>query len=396
MDEEKLRIAIFSDSAFPILNGVSVSVQSLINELRNSGHSVTVFTTSHFGFRDPDPNTYRLFSVPTPWTKNYPLALPPFYGSLKQFRKQSFDIIHTHTPFMVGFVGLRWGQSHGIPVVATYHTLYDRYAHYVPLPRRYVRFKIAKHTNFYYNSVEHIITPSHAAYRWLRRHSVKKPITVIPTAANPPGLLDRAEIRHQLGIPSDQKILLYVGRIAKEKNLGVLFEMAAQVFKKDSSLRLWLVGDGPYRDACKQIARDLGIGDRVHFAGFVAREGVDRYYAAADLFVFSSISETQGLVVQEAMTHGLPAVAVAGGGASAGIQNGLNGFVVKNDANPFAEAVLQVVQNSSLHEVLSRGAATTVRGYSTQQMTNAVLGVYNQVLKRANSETTRAAQFISR
>lgn len=389
MADEKLRVAVFSDSAFPVLNGVSVSIHALVTELRNSGHSVSVFTPSYLGYKDPDPNSYRFFSVPT-YVRSYPIAVPPFLGMLRRFRKQQFDIIHTHTPWIVGFVGLRWGQSHGIPVVATYHTLYDRYAHYIPLPRRYIRFKIAKHTSFYYNSVDHVITPSHAAYRWLRRHSVKKPITVIPTGSPSPGLLDRAEIRHQLGIPPEQRILLYVGRIAKEKNLTVLFEMAGYAFQEDPLLRLWLVGDGPYREACKQIARDLGIGDRVHFAGAVPRDQVDRYYAAADLFVFSSITETQGLVVQEAMTHGLPAIAVAGGGASSGIQKGVNGFIVKNDAKHFADGVLKVMSDASLHEALSQGASNSVRRYSTRQMAEDVLGVYDQVLRRTKSEKGRA------
>lgn len=385
-----MRIAIFSDSALPILNGVSVSIQALVTELRNLGHSVTIFTASHYNYRDPDPNTYRFRAIEIPWSKNYPLAIPPFLGMLRRFRRHSFDVIHTHTPFTIGFVGLRWGESHGIPVVSTYHTLYDRYAHYIPyLPRRYVRFKIAKHTNFYYNSVDHVITPSRAAYRWLRRHSVKSPISVIPTGAPPRGFYERAEVRHQLGIPPEHRVMLYVGRIAKEKNLGTLFEMAARAFAVDPSLRLWLVGDGPYRQACAEMARNLGIGDRVVFAGFVPREQVDKYYAAADLFVFSSITETQGLVVQEAMSYGLPAIAVAGGGASAGIQNGVNGFIVKNEPRQFAAQVLTVIRDEALYEQLALGAGTSVRAYTTQHMAQDVLGVYDQVLHRHRKEQKR-------
>ena len=145
-------------------------------------------------------------------------------------------------------------------------------------------------------------------------------MSVIPTGTSPGNFLERAEVRHQMGIPPDQKILLYVGRLAHEKNLFVLFEAVALAFRQDPSLRLWLVGDGPFRQACMEKVRELNMGDRVRFVGFVPREEVDRYYAASDLFVFSSITETQGLVVQEAMVHGLPAIAVAGGGASAGIK----------------------------------------------------------------------------
>jgi 1,2-diacylglycerol 3-alpha-glucosyltransferase len=384
---EKLRIAIFSDSALPILNGVSISIQSLVSELRNQGHSVTIFTAAHPGHKDSDPNIYRFPAIETPWTRNYPLAYPPFYGMLRKFRRHTFDVIHTHTPFTIGFVGLRWAESHEIPIVSTYHTLYDRYAHYIPFfPRRYIRFKIAKHTNFYYNHVDHVITPTAASHKWLRRHSVTRPISVIPTGTPPRGFIDRAEMRHRLGIPAGQRIMLYVGRIAREKNLPTLFSMAAEVMKTHPEVRLWLVGDGPYRAEATAMARELGIGDRVNFVGFVPREQVDRYYAAADLFVFSSITETQGLVVQEAMTYGLPAIAVIGGGASAAIQQGENGFVAKNDVADFTQAVLRVLEDDDLYARLSEGAARTVRSYTTADMARAVLDVYGGVLEHKRRE----------
>lgn len=375
--EKKLRIAVFSDSFLPILNGVSVSIEALVSELRNRGHSVHVYTAASPGYKDPDANTFRFSAFETPWSKGYPLAVPPFLRLLHQFRKHEYDLIHVHTPYTIGFVGMRWAESHDLPVVATYHTLYDRYAHYIPFfPRRYVRFKIAKHTNFFYNHVDHVITPSEAALKWLRRHSVTTPATVIPTGAPPRRILNRSEIRQALGIPADQKILLYVGRLAKEKNMGVLFEMAAEVFRSDPRIRLWLVGDGPYRQECAKLVRRLGIGDRVRFAGFVPRPEVDQFYEAADLFVFSSITETQGLVVQEAMTYGLPAVAVMGGGASAGIVEGENGFTVKNDPSAFAEKVLEILSDEDLLGTLIDGATRFVRRHGIEEMTNLVLDVY--------------------
>ncbi|HZH99379.1 MAG TPA: glycosyltransferase [Fimbriimonadaceae bacterium] len=392
---EKLRIAIFSDSALPILNGVSVSIQSLVSELRNQGHSVTIFTAKSPGYKDSDPNIYRFPAIETPWTKGYPLAYPPFMGTLRKFRRHTFDVIHTHTPFTIGFVGLRWAESHEIPIVSTYHTLYDRYAHYIPFfPRRYIRFKIAKHTNFYYNHVDHVITPSVASYKWLRRHSVTTPTSVVPTGTPPRGFIDRAEMRHRLGIPPGQRIMLYVGRIAREKNLPALFAMAARVIAEEPDVRLWLVGDGPYRQEALAMARELGIGDRVQFVGFVPREHVDRYYAAADLFVFSSITETQGLVVQEAMTYGLPAIAVAGGGASAAIQNGENGFVAKNEVEDFTAHVLRVLRDEDLFSRLSEGASRTVRSYTTADMARAVLQVYGKVIHSKRAEQDREKDLV--
>lgn len=387
MARERLRVAIFSDSALPILNGVSVSIDTLIRGLRDQGHSVHLFTAGAKGYKDPDAHTYRSWAWETPWTKGYPLAMPPFIGMLRKFRRHDFDIIHTHTPFTIGFVGLRWAQSHEIPIVSTYHTLYDRYAHYIPyFPRRYVRFKMAKHTSFYYGSVNHVIVPSQAALRWLRRHSVSTPATIIPTSRRETQPLNRAEMRRQLGFSPDQRVLLYVGRLAREKNLPVLFEMAAAVIQKVPSVRLCLVGDGPFRAHAADLVRRLGIGDNVRFVGFVPREEVDHYYAAADLFVFPSITETQGLVVQEAMAFGLPAVVVVGGGASEPVEDGKNGFIVSNSEAPFSERVLQLLSDDALYAGQSQEARKSVREFGAAAMVGRVLGVYRRVLDEHDAQ----------
>jgi 1,2-diacylglycerol 3-alpha-glucosyltransferase len=387
---ERLRIAIFSDSVLPVLNGVSVSVDALVTELRNQGHSVHVFAPRYPGYRDPDANTLRFRAMETPWTKGFPIAYPPFLRMLRKFRRREFDIIHTHTIGVMGFVGLRWAQSHEIPIVSTYHTLYDRYAHYIPfIPRRYVRFKIAKHTNFYYNSVDHVITPSEASMRWLGRHSVRKPVTVIPTGAKPRVFLDRSEVRQSLGITPEQNVMLWVGRLAIEKNMEMLFEMAALAFAQEPDLRLWLVGDGPYRAECQSLARKHQIGDRVRFVGFVPHDEVPRYYTAADVFVFSSMTETQGLVVQEAMSYGLPAICVGGGGASASIEDGLNGFIVKNEPHGFAATVLQVLQDEDIYARLSEHASRTVRMNGTPEMCRRVVEVYHQAIEAKSLQGAR-------
>ena len=388
---ERLRIAMFSDSALPILNGVSVSIDALITELRNEGHSVHLFTARYPGYTDPDPNTYRFRAMETPFSKGYPAAYPPYYRMLRKFRRHEFDVIHTHTPVALGMVGLRWAESHDIPLVSTYHTLYDRYAHYIPLPRRYTRFRLAKHTNFYYNQAAHVITPSEAAHKWLRRHSVTTPITIVPTGIPRAVFLDRSECRHSLGIPPEARILLFVGRLAHEKNLNMLCESAAMAFARNPSLRLWIVGDGPYRQECMSIVRRLGIGDRVRFVGFVPRNEVDRYYAAADLFVFSSMTETQGLVVQEAMMYGLPAVVVGAGGVADAVTDGVNGRVVRNDPDPFAAAILQLCGDDTTYARMSEGALRSVRSQGTTEMAAEVVNVYRQSIERGREGLSKAS-----
>ncbi len=381
MTDRPLSIAIFSDSVLPILNGVSMSIASLVDGLRGQGHSVQIFSAAHYRHRDPDPNTHRFFAMETPWTKGYPLAVPPFYPMLRKFRRTDFDIIHSHTPFTIGFVGLRWAESHDLPIVSTYHTLYDKYAHYIPFfPKRYVRYKVAKHTNFYYNRVDRIITPSDASRRWLMRHSVRKPITVIPTAPLAPRMIERSEARLKLGIPPDRKLMLYVGRIAKEKNMTTLLDAAAVAIRQDPDLLFWLVGDGPFREACVEQARRLGIGDRLRFCGFVPRGDVDDYYAAADLFVFASMTETQGLVINEAMNYGLPAIVVQGGGAGATVVDGENGYLVRNNALDLGGTILAVLQSEKLYLDLSEGARRTARDSSSGQMVHRVIEVYREAI----------------
>ncbi|MBX3113442.1 MAG: glycosyltransferase [Fimbriimonadaceae bacterium] len=387
MDGKPLSIAIFSDSALPILNGVSVSIDALIEGLRERGHSVHLFTSGYWNHKDQDPNIHRFFALKTFFARDYPLSLPPFYPMLAQFRQHKFDLIHTHTPFTIGFVGLRWAESHEIPLVTTYHTLYDKYTHYIPLvPNSYLKYKIAKHTNYYYNRVQHVITPSQFSRDWLSSHQIRRPITVIPTGVPEPIVVPLDIARQQLKVRPDRTIALYCGRIAKEKNLGVLIHAMAESMKTNPNLRLWIVGDGPAREEYMLLARDLGIGDKVKFWGFIPREEIGQYYSAADLFVFASRTETQGLVVHEAMSYGLPCVMVGGGGADDTLITGENGLVVPNSIEEFSAAVNRVISDSKFAQRLSVGALTTYRENTISEMVDRVIGVYRSTLSQTEEQ----------
>ncbi len=392
-----MRIAIFSDSYTPIVNGVSVSIEALVEALRNRNHSVHVFTSAYFKHRDHDPNVYRFMAIPTPFAKDYPLAMPPFYPMLRNFRKNQFDVVHTHTPFTIGFVGLRWAESHYLPLVSTYHTLYEKYMHYVPIvPKRYLRYKLAKHTHYYYNRCAQVIAPSEAAMKSLQRHLVSTPINVIPSGNPAPTPISKDDARRRIGARSNERIILYVGRIAKEKNMGTLFEMARAVMEERDDVRFWLVGDGPYRAESQALARTMGIGDRVKFIGPVPREAVDAYYAASDIFVFSSMTETQGLVIGEAMTHGLPAVAVHGGGASDTIIEDENGYIVSNNPSQFSEVVLRILGNAALLGRLSENARKSVKRWTMDDMCESILGVYNNAIGEHTKREGRHEESYSR
>jgi len=389
-----LRIAIFSDSYTPIVNGVSVSIDALVDELRSRKHSVHIFTAGFRGHKDTDPNIYRFPAIRLPFVQGYSFAVPPFYPTLRHFRKHRFDVIHTHTPYTVGFVGMRWAESHDIPVVSTYHTLYERYAHYIPyFPKAYVRYKTAKHMNYYYNRMQQVITPSEAALNSLRRQSVKTDITVIPTGNPPPRKMSRDEARNRIGAREKERLLLYVGRIAREKNIGTLLEAMQLVMSENDEARLWVVGDGPYRKEAQKLARDLGIGDRVKFVGAIPRSEVDAYYLAADLFTFASITETQGLVIGEAMAHGVPAVAVRGGGATDSLRDDENGYVVGNSPSQLSEAVLRVLGNPALLGRLAENARRSVKLWTHADMADKVLSVYEAAIGLSSKQTAEQHEY---
>lgn len=372
-----MRIAMFTDSYMPVLNGVSVSIQTLVEELRSRGHSVHVFTSRYPKHKDNDPNIVRFNAIHTPWTGEYPMAIPPFYPFVRGFRRQNFDIVHTHTPYTVGYVGMRWAESENLPLVSTYHTWYEKYVHYIPFfPRWYLLYKIWKHTNYYYNLCNHVIVPSDAAQRSLKRHFVNRPISVIPTGIPSPAKVDRGQARAAMGLREDEKLLLYVGRIAQEKNIPFLLRAASKVMRENPKTKLALVGEGPFRTEAEGMVRNLGMGDKTKFIGELSRKELDAYYASADLFIFASVTETQGLVIGEAMQFGVPAIAVQGGGASASISEDENGFVVNRDEEQFADACRRVLSNPAVAARLSRGALSGSKLWTSAKMCDEVLEVY--------------------
>lgn len=384
-NKRALSVAIFSDSALPILNGVSISLDGLMRRLRARGCSVHLFTSAYPGHRDIDPNVHRFLSLRTPMAPHYPLAVPPFYPFVRAFRQQPFDIVHTHTPWTVGFVGLRWAESHGLPVVSTYHTHYEKYAHYIPLlPQPYVRYRIARHTHYYYNQVQAVVTPSQASAAHLGRHQIRTPVHVIPTGIPAARDLSRDQERAALGVDPDSLVLLYVGRLAAEKNMATLIDAMPPVFRRFPQAQLWIVGDGDARPEVRRHIQRLGIGDRVRMWGAISRSDVDRYYAAADLFVFPSLTETQGLVVMEAMSYGLPVVVGNGGGAPEPVEHGQNGWLSPGEPAPFTGRILEALTlretDFAAWEATQQAARSTALEYSESAQADRVLSLYHQVL----------------
>lgn len=382
-----MKIAIFSESYLPFLNGVTISIRILREELIRRGHEVWVYAPRFRDYQEEDPYVRRFPSIYTPFERHYPIALPFAPRLWREWKAQHFHLIHTHTPFLLGWLALRWGEKAGVPLVSTYHTLYEQYLHYVPpvVPRRLVHYALRRYLRWYYQQMRQIITSSETAGKLLKEYGVQKPIRAIRNAVLPFPDLSKSEVRQKLGIPEEILMLLYVGRLAKEKNLWLLFHSLPPVFHRFPQAHLWVVGTGPQRQELEDFCRRVGLESHFHFTGALPREEISFYLLASDLFTFPSLTESQGMVIDEAQAAGLPCVVANGGGAPEAVEHEVTGLVVEPLPEAFTEAILTLLQNEELRLHLGRNGIRKRETLSVATMVDRVLEVYHAALAGKSS-----------
>lgn len=377
-----MHVVLFSESYPPVTNGVAVSVNTLRRELLQRGHRVTVVTAQHPHAPSPEEDVIRLPAFTWLFAPDYPLPQPRPAPQLHRFfRENHVDVVHVQIPFLLGVMGMRLGKRYGVPVVAHYHTLYDRYLHYVPLlPPGTLRAVLWWHLRRFYRRARATIVPSRFASQYLARFGVSSPhVEVIPTGVRfHPLLVERWEGRERYGLPQDRPVLVYVGRLAREKNLQLLLEMLPMVRREVPEVLLWLVGGGDAEEALRTQVQRQGLDEAVRLQGRVPHEQISAVYAAADLFVFPSVTETQGLVLWEAQAHGLPCVVVNEGGAPESVRDGIDGLLVPNAPEPFARAVVTLLQNGDLRQRMGENAQCAPR-LTPAEMADRIVEVYEKV-----------------
>ena len=324
-----------------MLGGVPTAVETLRRGLERLGHEVVVVAPRMAGAADSAAPVIRVPAIPAPTYPDFALPLPLGRSLTRRLLALDLDVFHAHHPFLLGVSARRLARAAGRPLVFTYHTRYDKYAHYVPLPRGMVA------------------RPGHPVERRLRRHartSSWRPPTSsrddsgrracgAPSRCCRPastwsgsGRVTGRPPAATLGLPAADRLLLYVGRLDREKNLGFLLDAIARVdVPRDPAAPRR--ARHPGRRPCGARPTDLGLGSRVDFRGGVTPDRLARYYQAADLFVFASTTETQGLAVLEAMACGLPVVAVRASGIEEVVVEGVSGLLVPEDPGAFAGAV---------------------------------------------------------
>ncbi len=363
-----MRVGIFTESYPPLINGVSTSVQTLTAQLESAGHDVFVFTSRYPYYKDERAGVYRYPSVNALVEPDYVVPVPFSPRITRVLASLKLDIVHSQSPFFLGLVARRTARALNLPHVATNHTLYTEYAHYLPLPTVGVtRHLLVRWMHLFYNSCDHVLAPSDLTRRvLLDRYGVETPVSVVPTAIPaPPYVLARpAGTRQEFGLPPDARILLYVGRLAPEKNLDLLLRAFAVITGRTSDTYLILAGSGKSRRALEARARALGIHRRTRFVGFLSRTKLDPLYQASDVFLFPSKTETQGLAVGEALAAGLPCVVVNSGGAPEAIRDGIDGVLVEDRPEAMAGRTLELLADPleyrRMAEEAKRGAASRV------------------------------------
>jgi glycosyltransferase involved in cell wall biosynthesis len=314
----------------------------------------------------------RIPSLPLPTATAYRLCVP-YLNAGDRDRMRGIELVHAHSPFITGWMAVSYARRHRIPLVFTYHTRLDAYAHYAPFDRATTERAMVTLTRRYANAADAVVVPTRAMELRLRELGVRVPIAIVPSAIDVARFAAGRRsslVRARLGAPGTEPLSLVVARLGMEKNV----ELAIDALTCAPELRLAIVGEGPHRVALEARARRLGVAGRVSFTGALARELLPDVYASADAFVFPSTTDTQGLVLAEALAAGLPVVA-ADSPASRDVL-GANGRIVAADPGAVAAALRSVLamgrDQSAVHLAFSR--------FTVDLQARRILELYHEVL----------------
>ena len=383
------RALLISDVYFPRVNGVSTSIRSFRDDLAAASVETTLVVPDYPAkSAAAEPGVVRVPSAGVPRDpEDRRMRRGALRAALARLDGEHFDLVHVQTPFVAHYAGVRLARRRGIPVVATYHTLFEEYLHhYVPLlPRAIGRGLARAFTRSQCRQLDAIVSPSEPMRALLAGYGVRTPVQVIPTGLPAdrfaPG--DGARFRAAQRIPAGRPLLLYVGRVAHEKNIDFLVHAYSELRAARPDALLVIAGEGPARPHLQELVRGLGIERDVAFVGYLEREQALRdCYAAADVFVFASRTETQGLVLLEAMAQGRPVVSTAHLGTASVLQSGCGAAVVPEDRTAFARAILDFIEDPVRAARAGAAARRYAEGWSSAVMAQRLAAFYRDLTRR--------------
>lgn len=372
-----MKILFVSDVYFPRVNGVSTSIRTFVAHLQQLGHQVHLIAPDYGSAPPADNSEYWVNRIPARSIYFDPEDRLMRYGAvleqLQALRHENYDLVHIHTPFVAHYLGLRLAGLLNVPVVATYHTFFEDYLkHYLPwLPEFLARGIARSVSRRQCNTVDAIIAPSQPLLDVLHQYGVKVPAQVIPTGL-PLTRFERADgaaFRARHNIALERPVMLYLGRVAFEKNIEFLLRMTVELRRKQPDVLLLIAGEGPAEASLHKLSAELQLQDNIQFIGYLDRSTeLNACYSAADVFVFSSKSETQGLVLLEAMAQGLPVVAIAELGTRSILVEGLGAAIAPEDEIVFADRVDELISDSGKRRRLGEAGRSYVLEHWTARM----------------------------
>lgn len=381
-----MRILKLSDVYFPRVNGVSTSILTFRRSLVRLGHEVDLVVPDYPGPAADEAGVLRVPGRPVP--RDPEDRLMRFAALLAAGRRltarRRYDLIHVHTPFLAHYAGLRLGRELGLPVVETYHTYFEEYFHhYLPfLPAGLLRFAARRLSVRQCDALSALVVPSRAMLDVLRGYGVKVRAEVIPTGLDLERFAggDGARFRAALGIEPGRPLLAYVGRVAFEKNIDFILRVFARLREARPEALLLVAGEGPAEAHLRALAAQLGIAGSLRWVGYLDRErALLDCYRAADVFVFASRSETQGLVLLEAMALGVPVVSTAVLGTAEVLAGAEGALIAPDDEAGFAACVLAVLGDAALRARLSAGGPATAARWSADALALRLVGLYSRL-----------------
>jgi 1,2-diacylglycerol 3-alpha-glucosyltransferase len=376
-----MRIGMMVDTYKPYVSGVTNHVDLHKGVLERAGHEVYVFT---FGDEDQQEDEPRIIRSP-----GVPLADTGFYLSLRYKSKhkkllQTMDVVHVHHPFLSGRLALNYCRSERIPIVFTNHSRYDLLAQaYLPLmPDEVSHSLLQAYMPDFCEAVDLVISPSESMVKILRELEVKSHIEVIPNGVDLQKFRDaRPFARAQFGYTDQDILLVYAGRIAPEKNLSFLLQSFAGIAQMLPNIHLLMVGGGKkqFEEEVQYLIGQLGIENRVRSTGMISYDDIPAYLAMGDIFVTTSVSETFGMTTVEAMSVGLPIMAIDAAGTSDLVENGKTGFLSSEDLAAFSAKLTYLCLHPGLRKEMGLAACKASEQYDIERTTKILLGHYTRL-----------------
>lgn len=402
-----MKVAMFTNNYLPFIGGVPISIDRLANGLRALGHEVTVFAPEYGSEKSMEKDVVRYASLPICFRNG--MVIPNFLDPKihREFVNGGFDVIHVHQPFGIGNVAVHLSRKYQIPLVFTYHTQYGEYLHYLKFMRGKqgeetkicgkVREYVPVYMNHFMEQCSLVFAPSVDMKNYLMQKSGMPLIKVLPTGLEPDAFQKNKETSEALRrkyIGDKAYLLCVVSRLEKEKNLYFLLDSLCLLKEKSKdNFRFLMIGDGGERALLEEYARKRGLGENVIFTGAVINEEVKDYLGACDLFAFSSKSETQGIVLAEAMAAGLPVVALEAVGVRDIVRDGENGFMTPECEERFADAVCECLKREGCKERFSQCARQTAAAYRKDKVARQAIAGYKLAISAFKRKQFERQQF---